>query len=343
MRRHDVIIDTDPGVDDCAAILAALASPEINLLGVSVVAGNVALPDALVNACRIVALSGRNDVPVHPGAPGPLVRPQVYGKYAKIGAFSPELVPPDGITPSQEHAVDFIVRSTREAARAEKPLTICAIGPLTNIALALVRHREVAHGIGRIVAMGGAFAVPGHRTPWAEFNVYADPHAAAIVYRSGIPLVLMPLDVTTQALFTKAHITQFSTRGGAPGAALFNLLTAFDRSDIARYGRPGAPLHDAMTIAWLLRPRLFATRDAFIDVNVGGSTPGHTWANFRANSRADSRADFREDFHGSTDRAPNARVAKSVDEAGFVEWLIERIASFGSAASGVAPRGDRTP
>lgn len=327
MSRHDIIIDTDPGVDDAAAILTALASPEINLLGLTVVAGNVALPDAAANACRTVALSGREDVPVHLGAPGPLVRRQVYGKYARIGAFSEEMVPSGGTAPSDEHAVDFIVRRTREAARAGAPLTICAIGPLTNVALALVRHSEVSRGIGRIVSMGGAFAVPGHRTPWAEFNVYADPHAAAIVYRSGIPLVLMPLDVTTQALFTDEHVRQFDTRGGAPGAALFNLLTAFDRSDIARYGRPGGPIHDAMTIAWLLRPNLFTTREARVDVQVGGPASGYTCA----------------DFHTATDRAPNALVATGVDEASFVELLIERIASFGNAPSGSMRQGGAKP
>ena len=327
MSRHDVIIDTDPGVDDAAAILAALASPEINLLGLTVVAGNVALPDAAANACRIVALSQRTDVPVHLGAAGPLVRQQVFGKYAKVGAFSEQLVPSGGAAPSEEHAIDFIVRMTREAARAAAPLTICAIGPLTNVALALVRHPEVSRGIGRIVSMGGAFAVPGHRTPWAEFNVYADPHAAAIVYRSGIPLVLMPLDVTTQALFTGAHIAQFHARGGVPGAALFNLLTAFDRSDIARYGRPGGPLHDAMTIAWLLRPDLFATREAVIDVQLSGPALGST----------------RADFHAATERTPNACVAHGVDEAGFVELLIERIASFGNDTPDAMAKGGLKP
>lgn len=327
MSRHDVIIDTDPGVDDAAAILMALASPEINLLGLSVVAGNVALEDAAANACRIVALSGRADVPVYKGAPGPLVRPQVYGKYARIGAFADDLVAPGDIEPATEHAVDFIARRAQAASRTESPITICAIGPLTNIALALVRHPQVARGIGRIVAMGGAFAVPGHRTPWAEFNVHADPHAAAVVYHSGIPLVLMPLDVTTQALFTASHIRQFRERGGLPGAALFNLLTTFDRSDVTRYGRPGGPLHDAMTIAWLLKPDLFTTHEAVVDVQVGGVAPGHTYAEFK----------------GGTDRVPNALVAMGIDEAGFIDLLTERIAAFGRVASGGTPQGGLKP
>jgi purine nucleosidase len=174
MSRHRIIIDTDPGVDDAAAILLALASPEIDVLGISVVGGNVPLPATTANACKIVALSGRRDVPVYAGAPGPLVREQVFGKYAHIGAFSDELVPATGLKPEAEHAVDFIVRVARDAAATDNPITICAIGPLTNIALALVRHPDVARGIKQIVAMGGAFTALGHRTPWAEFNIYAD-------------------------------------------------------------------------------------------------------------------------------------------------------------------------
>lgn len=323
MKRHAVIIDTDPGVDDAAAILTALASPEIDLLGLTVVAGNVALPDATANACRIVGLSGRQDVPIYPGAPGPLVRDQIFGKYARIGAFPEALVPSGGRAPSVEHAVDFIVRQTMAAAADDAPLTICAIGPLTNIALALVRHPSVARGIGRIVSMGATFAAPGHRPPWAEFNVHADPHAAAIVYRSGIPLVLMPLDVTTQALFTGEHLDALAKRGGEAGTALYRLLTAFDRSDPTRYGRPGGPIHDAMTIAWLVRPDLFETREAVVDVHAAGSASGLT----------------RADFLATGDRAPNALVATAIDEAGYIAFLTERIASFGNA---VAQRSDET-
>lgn len=318
MSLHDVIIDTDPGVDDAAAILAALSSLDINLLGLSVVAGNVPLDDATDNACRIVALSGRRDVPVHRGAQGPLVRDQIFGKYARIGAFPEALVPAGEVTPSAEHAVAFIVRQSLEAAAKGASLTICAIGPLTNVALALLSHPAVAQGIGRIVSMGGTFAVPAHRTPWAEFNVHADPHAAAIVYRSGIPLVLMPLDVTTQALFTDAHIRQLQSCGTAAGSALAGLLTRFDRSDVARYGRPGGPIHDAMTIAWLLRPDLFTTRAASIGVHVGGSASGGIHADF-----------------GGASGEPNAIVATAVDEAGYIAWLVERIAAF----SGASPDG----
>lgn len=317
MTAHRIIIDADPGMDDAAAILMALASPEIEVLGLSVVAGNVPLRDTLANACKLVSLSGRHDVPVHAGADRPLVRHQVFGKYAHIGAFDDRLVDPGGILPAEENAVSFIVRAARAAAEAGAPITVCAIGPMTNIALALVQHADVARGIGRIVAMGGAFTALGHRTPWAEFNMLADPHAADIVLRSGVPIVLMPLDMTFQALFTARHIDRFR-RGGKAGGALFNLFTAFDRSDVERFGRPGGPIHDATTIAWLLRPALFASRKAFVGVEITGLTMGHTYA----------------DFFGKTDRKANATVVTDVDEAGFIDLLIERITRYGDETPG---------
>ncbi|TWF59248.1 purine nucleosidase [Neorhizobium alkalisoli] len=310
--RHKVIIDADPGVDDAAAIFMALASPELDVLGLSIVAGNVALRDTVANACKLVGLSGRRDVPVHAGAAGPLVREQVYGKYARIGAFDDNLVRPGDVTVSEEHAVHFIVRSAREAVRSGETITICAIGPLTNVALALIQHPDVARGIGQIVSMGGAFEALGHRTPWAEFNIYADPDAAEIVYRSGVPIVVMPLDMTFQALFTPEHFDRFRA-GGAAGEALYNLFTTFDRSDVKRFGRPGGPIHDATTIAWLIRPQLFTSRKAFVGVQVTGFTKGYTYA----------------DFYQKMDREPNATVVTDVDEAGFIALLIERIARHG--------------
>lgn len=315
MKKHRIIIDSDPGVDDAAAILMALASPELDVLGLSIVAGNVPLENTLINACKLVSVSGRTDVPVHAGASSPLVREQVFGKYAKIGSFDDRLVEAGDIKPSEESAVQFIVRMAREAAAIGDPITICAIGPLTNIALALIQHPDVIKGIRQIVVMGGAFTALGHRTPWAEFNIYADPHAAEITFQSGVPIVLMPLDMTFQALFTQEHFDQFR-KGGKAGQALYNLFSTFDRSDIKRFGRPGGPIHDATTIAWLIRPELFMSRKAFIGVEVTGLTMGYTYA----------------DFYNKMDRSANATVVTDIDEAGFIALLIERIARYGEGA-----------
>ncbi|MHC1551183.1 nucleoside hydrolase [Phyllobacterium sp. K27] len=316
MSLRRIIIDTDPGVDDAAAILMALVSPEIEVLGLSIVAGNVSLNDTVANACKIVGISGRIEVPVYAGASGPLVRNQVMGKYARIGAFSDDLIAPGDVMPVEEHAVQFIVRLAREAAAKGNPITVCTMGPLTNLALALIQHPDVARGIGQIVSMGGAFTALGHRTPWAEFNIYADPHAAEIVYRSGIPIVVMPLDMTCQALFTTEHFERFQA-GGKAGAALFSLFSRFDRSDVTRYGRAGGPIHDATTIAWLIRPDLFVGQKAVVGTQVTGLTMGYTYA----------------DFHQKLDRAPNAIVMTDIDEAGFINLVIERIAQYASAAA----------
>ncbi|GGG04487.1 ribosylpyrimidine nucleosidase [Rhizobium wenxiniae] len=315
MSIHKVIIDADPGVDDAAAILMALASPEIEVLGLSIVAGNVSLEHTVTNACKLIGVSGRRDVPVHAGASGPLVREQVYGKYARIGSFDDKLVKAGDIVPSDENAVQFITRSARAAVAAGEQITICAIGPLTNVALALIQHPDVALGIRQIVSMGGAFTALGHRTPWAEFNIYADPHAAEIVFQSGVPIVLMPLDMTFQALFTAEHFEKFRA-GGEAGAALYNLFSTFDRSDEKRFGRPGGPIHDATTIAWLIRPELFTSREAFVGVQITGLTMGYTYA----------------DFYKKMDRPANATVVTDVDEAGFIALLIERIARHGGEA-----------
>lgn len=315
MTRHRIIIDTDPGVDDAVAIFMALASPEIDVLGISVVAGNVALKDTVVNACKIINLSGRHDVPVFAGAAGPLIREQVYGKYAKIGAFSDALVPATDIVAQHENAVQFIVRTAIAAAAANDPITICAIGPMTNVALALRAHPDVARGIRQIVTMGGAFRTLGHRTPWAEFNIYADPHAADIVFNAGVPLVIMPLDMTLQALFTNDHIRLMLEQGGLPGKALYNLLSAFDRSDEKRFGRSGGPIHDATTIAWLLQPELFSGCDTAVGVEVRGVTMGYTYA----------------DFYEKSDLKKNAKVMTDVNESGYTKLVLERLSFYGQA------------
>ncbi len=313
MMPERIIIDTDPGVDDAAAIWLALASPEVEVLGLSVVAGNVGLEASVVNALKILSLAGRGDLPVHAGAARPLMREPVMGKYAHIGAFGDDLLPPSDLRAGPRSAVSFIADRARAAFAAGETITICAIGPLTNIALALRLHPDVAKGIGRIVAMGGAFAAMGHRTPWSEYNVHADPHAAHIVWNSGVPLVLMPLDVTMQALFGHSEIRALETGPSPAGHALAALLGRFDRGDLARYGRPGGPIHDAMTIAYLIAPEMFSGRDMAVGVTLCGPTAGQAWA----------------DFYAKSTEAPQALVVTEVDEGRYLDLVTGRISGLG--------------
>lgn len=327
MSRSRIIIDTDPGVDDAAAIWLALASPEIEVLGISVVAGNVGLDASVTNALKVVALAGRDKIGVYAGAAQPLIREQVLGKYAHIGAFPDALVPPTDLQPQNQSAVSFIAQTARAAARAKEKITICALGPLTNLALALRLHPEVAQGIDRIIAMGGAFAEMGHRTPWSEYNVHADPHAAQIVWNSGVPLVLAPLDVTMQALFAQDDLSALEAHGHAPGSALAALLRCYDRGDLARYGREGGPIHDAMTIAYLINPKLFSGRDMAVGVTTCGPTAGQTWA----------------DFHARSSLPAQALVLNHVDEAAYRLLLTSRIAALEAGSNSHPEPTEITP
>ncbi|WP_409309461.1 nucleoside hydrolase [Pectobacterium sp. B1J-3] len=313
-NRQRIIIDTDPGVDDAIAIWLAMAASELDILGITVVAGNVPLEATLENACKVVALTGRTDVPIFGGAQQPLVRDQVLGKYAHIGAFSAELVPDTSLRPQQEHAVDFLVRMARQAAADNNPITVCSLGPMTNLALALCHHPDVARGIKRIVTMSGAFTAMGNRVPWADFNVYADPHAAQTVFASGVPVVIMPLDMTFQALIQPDQIDAIERGGGAPGRALAALLHTFDRNDVARLGREGGPIHDATVIAWLLRPELFTSASAYVEAEVSGKTSGYVFA----------------DFYDKLERSANALVMRHIDEQGFLSLLADYLSRYDS-------------
>jgi purine nucleosidase len=310
-----IILDCDPGVDDAVAILLALASPELEILGVTLVSGNVALSDVCENARRIVAVSGRDDVPLFAGCPTPLIRPQIFGKYSEIGAFSDAIVPRVKAPIETMHAVSFIADAARRAAETHDPITLCCTGPLTNVALAVLQDKKVAAGIARIVMMGGAFSALGNRAPWAEYNILADPHAAEAVFTSGIEVVMLPLDVTFDVLMTDEHLSKLRAQAGPVGEMLAALITSHDRSDVARFGRPGGPLHDPTVIAWVLAPELFRLRPAAVGVEYRGDTAGHSYA----------------DFYGKGSRAVNARVAQSVNAEGFFALLLERLARYGHA------------
>ena len=311
MSPRKIIIDTDPGQDDAVAILLALASPEdIEVLGITAVAGNVPLPLTTRNARIICELAGRTDVAVYAGCDAPLKRPLVTAEHVhgKTGLDGPVL--PEPTMPLAEgHAVDFIIETVM--AEPEGTVTLCPLGPLTNIAAALEKAPEIAARVQEIVLMGGAYFEVGNITPAAEFNIYVDPEAADIVFKSGIKITVMPLDVTHKALVTKARNDAFRALGTKVGVAVAEMTDFFERFDKEKYGSEGAPLHDPCVTAYLIRPELFTGRHINVEIETQSElTLGMTVA----------------DWWGVTKRPKNAMFMGTIDDQGYFDLLTERLA-----------------
>ena len=304
-----IIIDTDPGQDDAVAILLALASPELEVVGITAVAGNVPLHLTEKNARKVCELAGKPDTKVYAGAVRPLVRPLVTAEYVhgKTGLDGPNL--PEPTMPLQaQHGVDFIIETI--LSNPDGTITLCPLGPLTNIALALIRAPEIAPKICEIVLMGGGFFEGGNVTPAAEFNIYVDPHATEVVLKSGIPIVMMPLDVTHKALTSRVRVERFRAMKTPVGDATAALLDFFERFDEQKYGTDGGPLHDPCVIAYLLKPELFKGRTCNVSVETNSElTMGMTVI----------------DWWHVTGREPNATVMRDIDAEGFFQLLTERI------------------
>lgn len=306
-ERIPVVIDTDPGVDDAVTILAALAAPGLDVRAITVVHGNVELDRAIENARRVVTFAGRDDVPIHAGTTRPLLRTPMRGKFHGSKGLGPLELPEPTVPLHPEHAVDAMTRLLRAAASGGAPkLTICAIGPLTNVALVLAKDPGLVAGIARIVLMGGAFTEGGNRTATAEFNLLADPHAAQIVFASGAPIVMAPLDVTHRAMATPKRVAAMRARGGRVAVAVADLLAFFDRRDPARYGTHGAPVHDPTVIAYLLQPQLFKVRRTYVEVCTSeGLAFGQSVA----------------DWWGTMGKPANTDVMVGLDADGFFDLL----------------------
>ena len=307
-----LIIDTDPGQDDAVAILLALASPEIDLLGITTVAGNVPLALTEVNARKICDLAGRQDMPVFAGADRPLQRELVTAEHVhgRTGLDGPDL--PDPVTPLQDgHAVDFIVDTLR--AEPAGSITIAPVGPLTNIALALRKAPDIAPRIKQIVMMGGGYFEGGNITPAAEFNIYVDPEAAAEVFAAGIPITMMPLDVTHKVLTTTARTDAIRATGTRTAIAVAEMLVFFERFDEEKYGSDGGPLHDPCTVAWMLRPEMFSGRHCNVEIETRSElTMGMTVI----------------DWWQVSGRPHNAFVVGGVDADAFFALVTERLATL---------------
>lgn len=311
MTRKKIIIDTDPGQDDAVAILLALASPDdLEVLGLTCVAGNVPLALTARNARMICELAGKTDVPVYAGCDRPMDRSLVTAEHVhgKTGLDGPDLPAP--VMPLQDqHAVDFIIDTLRR--EPEGTVTLCPLGPLTNIATAFRQAPDIATRVRDIVLMGGAYFEVGNITPTAEFNIYVDPQAADIVFNSGVRLVVMPLDVTHKALVTKERNEAFRGLGTTVGTAVAEMTDFFERFDKEKYGSSGAPLHDPCVTAYLMWPELFAGREINVEIETTSElTMGMTVA----------------DWWGVTDRPKNALFMGDIDADGFFTRLTERLA-----------------
>jgi inosine-uridine nucleoside N-ribohydrolase len=302
-----LLIDCDPGHDDAIALLLALASPEVELLGVTTVHGNQTLDKTTANALRVLELADRTDVPVAAGEDRPLERELVVAAHVhgESGLDGPVLPEPT-TRPVDQHAVDFL------AERIVPGTVLVPTGPLTNVALLLERHPEAAANLEEIVLMGGAIA-EGNMTPAAEFNIWADPEAAQRVFHSGLSVTMVGLEVTHRALLTSDHAEALRATGRI-GAFVADLVEFFKRYHQETYGWDGAPIHDAVAVAEVIRPGLVTTRLRNVEIEtVSELCRGRTVV----------------DLWNRTDRKPNVRVGVGIDAEGFFLLLGERIARLG--------------
>ncbi|MCF7716465.1 pyrimidine-specific ribonucleoside hydrolase RihA [Aeromonas jandaei] len=307
-----VILDCDPGHDDAIALILALASPELKVLAVTTSAGNQTPDKTLNNALRILTLLGRDDIPVAAGAPKPLARELIIADnvHGESGLDGPKL-PDPAFAPQAMTGIELMARSLRESA---EPVTLVPTGPLTNIALLLAAHPELKGKIARIVLMGGA-AGAGNWTPAAEFNIYVDPEAADMVFKSGIPITMCGLDVTHEAQVMDEDIERVRAITNPVAqcvAGLLDFFMIYHRDP--KWGFAGAPLHDPCTIAWLLNPALFHGVECRVDIETRGEhTVGMTVV----------------DRYGLSGKPANALVLLGLDRAGFIDLLVERLRAFG--------------
>jgi inosine-uridine nucleoside N-ribohydrolase len=303
-----IILDTDPGHDDAIALLLALASPEVELLGVTTVAGNQTLDKTTANALKVLEYVQRTDVPVHVGASRPIVREQWAAEFVhgKSGLDGPDLPEPQS-KPAAGHAVDFIAQQLEE----HDGLVLVPVGPLTNIGLLLAKYDGIEERIARIVLMGGAIA-EGNVTPAAEFNVWADPEAAYRVFTSGVDVTMIGLDVTHKALLFPDVVERLRSSSQA-GGLVADLYDFYHAHHVRMYGWEGSPVHDAVAVAHVIRDDLVRTEHRHVRVDIGPE-PG--------------RGRTYVDLWKRTDNEPNAHVGVDIDGPAFIDFLSTRLSAY---------------
>lgn len=278
MEKTKLILDCDPGHDDAVAILLAANSPSLELLGVTVTAGNQTLENTSRNACNVLSWLGRGEIPVYAGCDRPLVRDKMIAAdiHGSTGLDGP-VFPPQSKFPEPEHAVSFLIRTLMAS---EGDITVVTTGPMTNLGLALRLEPRIAEKIERIVLMGGSYT-NGNVTPAAEFNIIADPEAAHICFTCGRPAIMMGLDVTRQVLCTPQVVERMARVGSSASRLFVDMMGHFCRTQREVFGWEGGPLHDPVTIAWLLDPSLVELKAMNVQLDLShGPSYGRTNCDF---------------------------------------------------------------
>jgi purine nucleosidase len=313
MAPRKIIIDTDPGQDDAFAILFALGSPEeLEVVGITTVGGNVPLALTATNALKVVELAGRPDVPVFAGCPAPMVRKLITAEYVhgETGLDGADL--PEPVTPLQvEHAVNYLTRTIMDAPEGE--LTVCTLGPMTNLAMAMTMEPRIIPRIREVVLMGGGFFEGGNATPAAEFNIFVDPHAAHKVFHSGVPVTMAPIDCTYSAQMTPEWLDQLRATGSRAAIEAANMADFFRQYGSHKFPTAARPIHDACVTGYLLAPNIYEQRQCNVTVDiVSPETIGMTVV----------------DWWHVTGRPKNCNVLRRIEPAPFFELMLERIGAL---------------
>jgi purine nucleosidase len=307
MILNRIIIDTDPGVDDALAFLLALASPEIQLEALTTTHGNVTLEKATRNALSVLEMAHVSHIPVAQGSMFPLVEPlRVFDSVHGASGIGNSKLPESDIKPVPQHAVDYLI----ERVLAEpNEISIFSIGPLTNVAMAIRKEPEIAKAVKELVIMGGAIQDGGNMTPLAEFNIFVDPHAAHIVFHSGIPITLIPLDATHKCLLKQEHVDRLIKIDSPITLFIKEAVEVYLKSSL-KLGYQGSALHDPLTLATIIAPELLTLKEYYVDVDIsGGVSMGKTFA----------------DFYHVTQKPVNMKVALDVCGEEFIELFLKRM------------------
>jgi purine nucleosidase len=313
MLPKRIIIDTDPGVDDALALLLALASPEIRLDALTTTQGNVTVERATRNALSILELCNASHIPVAKGSIVPLVQPLQASAYVhgESGIGNSQLPEPRA-TPVAKHAVDYLIDCV---LANPNEISIFPIGPLTNIAMAIRKEPRFARAVKELVIMGGAILEYGNFTPQAEFNIFVDPHAAHIVFHSGIPITLIPLDVTHKCLLLQHHVERLMQISSPISRFIRDAMEVYLKSSF-ELGYAGSALHDPLTLATVIAPELLTRKEYYVDVDIsGGVSMGKTFA----------------DIMNLIKKPANMQVAMDVRGQDFIELFLQRMEALSRA------------